>query len=44
MLKKSTFLDSELESFFSNVDPFIKIFQLEGDIYRKTANRETKKF
>ena len=44
MLKKSTFLDSELESFFSNVDPFIKIFQIEGDIYRKTANRETKKF
>ena len=44
MFKKSTFLDSELESFFSNVDPFIKIFQIEGDIYRKTANRETKKF
>ena len=42
MFEKSEILDSELESFFSDVDPFVKIFQIEGDIYRKTANRETK--
>ena len=44
MFEKSEILDSELESFFSDIDPFVKIFQIEGDIYRKTANRETKKF
>ena len=44
MFEKSEILDSELESFFSDIDPFLKIFQIEGDIYRKTANRETKKF
>ena len=28
MFEKSEILDSELESFFSDVDPFMKIFQI----------------
>ena len=45
MLNKMIFLDKELESFFSKSDdPFKRITEINGTIYRNTANRVTKRF
>ena len=45
MFNRFTVLDEEIENFFSfSEDPLKKIQELDGDIYRKTANRVTKKF
>tara|TARA_S200000501_G_scaffold275956_1_gene259785 strand:+ start:2237 stop:3745 length:1509 start_codon:yes stop_codon:yes gene_type:complete len=45
MFSRFTILDKEIEDFFSNSkDPFEKLKEIEGIVYRQTANRATKKF
>jgi len=45
MFNRFTYLDKEIEDFFSNsIDPFEKLREIEGIVYRQTANRVTKKF
>ena len=45
MFNRFTYLDKEIEDFFSNSkDPFKKLKEIDGVLYRQTANRITKKF
>ena len=45
MFSKFIYLDNEIEKYFSGFeDPFKKVKEIDGDVYRKTANRITKKF
>ena len=45
MFNKFIYLDNDIEKYFSSFeDPFKKAKELDGDVYRKTANRITKKF
>jgi len=45
MFNKFIYLDNEIEKYFSGFgDPFKQVKEIDGDVYRKTANRVTKKF
>ena len=45
MFKKFIYLDNEIEKYFSHCeDPFKKAKEIDGDVYRMTANRITKRF
>ena len=43
-MREIVFLNSEIEKFFSNQDPFQKAKEIEGTIFRDFANRVTKEF
>jgi len=44
MFSKFIYLDNEIEKYFSSFeDPFKKVKEIDGDVYRKTANRITKR-
>jgi len=43
-MREVVFLDKDIEIFFSSGDPFIKVKEIEGTVYRDLANRITKEF
>ena len=43
-MKKTIFLTEEVKGLFSSEDPFSIAENIEGEVFRKTANRITKEF
>ena len=43
-MKETIFLNKELESLFLSGDPFLVAEDIQGEVFRKTANRITKEF
>jgi len=43
-LKETIFLNKELESLFLSGDPFLVAEDIQGEVFRQTANRITKEF